>query len=193
MREITPLLRIFHWLIAIGMVIMLVTVIMRKTWFDKNEVGTLIYDSVSKVLIEEGQPESVAKLNKDEFIKLAKNIRQPMWNWHIYTGYVLIGVYALRIFLLIGGKLEAINPLKQTNLKDKLQAFTYLIFYLLSTISLITGFLIVNGPEAYEHTLEEIHELSLYYLIPYIFLHFSGLIIAERSDRKGIAGKMISG
>ncbi len=41
--------------------------------------------------------------------------------------------------------------------------------------------------------MEEIHVLSIYYLIAYIFIHLGGVLIAEFTNEQGIISKMISG
>ena len=60
-------------------------------------------------------------------------------------------------------------------------------------ITLITGFLIVNGPADYKDSLESVHVQSLYYVILFIVLHMIGIVVAEVSDEKGIVSKMIHG
>jgi Ni,Fe-hydrogenase I cytochrome b subunit len=42
-------------------------------------------------------------------------------------------------------------------------------------------------------TMEFIHELSMFYVIPFIFIHFAGIFISEQTDGKGVASKMIAG
>jgi Ni,Fe-hydrogenase I cytochrome b subunit len=61
------------------------------------------------------------------------------------------------------------------------------------SISLITGFLIVNGPQEYKNGLESIHVQSLYYVILFIILHMIGIVLSEFSNEKGIVSKMIHG
>ena len=41
--------------------------------------------------------------------------------------------------------------------------------------------------------MEEIHELSIYYLLAFIVIHFSGVLMAELGNQKGIISRVISG
>ena len=60
-------------------------------------------------------------------------------------------------------------------------------------VSLVTGLLIEHGQKELKKPLEEIHELSIYYLLAYIVIHFTGVLIAEFTNDKGIISKIISG
>jgi Ni,Fe-hydrogenase I cytochrome b subunit len=53
--------------------------------------------------------------------------------------------------------------------------------------------LIVNGPESIKESVEDIHVLSIYYLITYLILHFGGVIMAEFTNQQGIISRMVSG
>src|SRR5690606_22813057 len=108
----------------------------------------------------------------EQSIKLAKMIRKPMWEWHIYIGYVLVGLYAVRLFLPFFGQMKFANPQKKDlALKTKFQYWSYLVFYVCTGISLITGLVIEFGPKEWKQQTEEIHELSIYYLLAFIFIH----------------------
>jgi cytochrome b561 len=86
------------------------------------------------------------------------------------------------------------NPFLKTNtLKQKIQGWSYIIFYSLLVISLITGFFIVNGPKEYKDLLETVHVQSIYYVVLFIIMHISGLVLSEFSNEKGIVSKMIHG
>jgi cytochrome b len=49
------------------------------------------------------------------------------------------------------------------------------------------------GPESQEELMEEIHVLSLYYLLTYIVLHIVGVIMAEFTSDHGIVSRIIGG
>ena len=132
-------------------------------------------------------------LTQDQLLKIAKQIRKPMWDWHVYTGYVLIGLYAIRLALPFFGEMKFSNPFKAASLKQKIQYWSYILFYIFVGASLITGFLIVNGPQEWKKSLESVHTLGLYYLLPFIFIHFTGLFLAEKGENKGIVSRMIRG
>jgi len=59
--------------------------------------------------------------------------------------------------------------------------------------SLVTGLIIEFSPKAFKKSMEEIHELGVYYLVGFIVLHWSGVLIAEFTDQKGIISRIVIG
>jgi len=183
--QYTTLYRIVHWLIAIGFLFLLITIFLRLTWLNKNNVAEVINDYLLSLNIE---------LSKEQLIVLAKKIRQPMWNWHIYIGYFLTAMFSFRFVMPLFNKLSFQNPFnKGLSIKEKFQKGTYLVFYVCVSISLVTGLIIELGPGTIKKTMESIHVLSLYYLIPFVILHFGGVLMAEFTVQKGIISDIISG
>jgi cytochrome b561 len=177
--------RIMHWAIAISMLLLLITIFLRLTWMNKNHVADIIQNYLST---------TDQTLSRDQAIILAKKIRKPMWDWHIYIGYVLVGLYSIRLLLPFFGQMQFSNPLKkELTVKAKFQYWVYLIFYACVAISLITGLIIEFGSENLKKPMEEIHVLSIYYLLAFIFLHLGGVILAELTTEQGIISKIVSG
>lgn len=117
-----------------------------------------------------------------------------MWDWHIYLGYVLTGLYCIRLAVPFFGEMKFSSPFKVgLDLKTKFQFWVYLVFYACTAVSLITGLIIEFGPKEYKKPMEEIHELSLYYLLGFMILHFGGILIAELTSDKGLVSRIISG
>jgi len=184
-RNYSKTFRILHWAIALCMLFMLLTIFLRLNWMNKIHVSEIIQDYLST---------TDQTLTEEQSIKLAKLIRKPMWEWHIYIGYVLVGLYLIRMIVPFFGKMKFTNPLqKGLNVKTKFQYWTYIIFYFCVSISLITGLIIELGPKNLKEPMEEIHELSIYYLLGFILIHFGGVLLAELSSNKGIISKIISG
>ena len=130
----TTVYRIIHWAIAISFLLLLLTIFLRLTWMNKHNIAAILQDYI----IGTGQT-----LSEDQLIVLAKKIRQPMWDWHIYIGYVLVGLFSLRFILPAFGHMKIQNPLsKDLTAKMKVQKWTYLIFYISVIVSLTTGLII---------------------------------------------------
>ncbi len=185
-RNYSKVYRILHWLIAFSFILLLLTIFLRKTWMEKNHVAEII----QTFLADKGY----TALPEDDAILLAKKIRKPMWDWHIYLGYVLTGLYCIRLAVPFFGEMKFSSPFKAgLDIKTKFQFWVYLVFYVCTAISLITGLIIEFGPKAYKKPIEEIHELSLYYLLGFMILHFSGILIAELTSDKGLVSRIISG
>jgi len=177
--------RIIHWTIAISFLLLLVTIFLRLTWMNKYHVAGIIQEYLK------GTDQT---LSQDQLIVLAKQIRKPMWDWHIYLGYVLTGLFSIRFILPLFGELKFQSPFTTgLTAKQKMQKWSYLIFYVCVIISLITGLLIEWGPKDWKKPLEEVHVLGIYYLVAFIVVHISGIIIAELTDQKGIVSRIING
>lgn len=185
-RNYSKVYRILHWLIALTFILLLLTIFLRKTWMEKNHVAGIIQD----FLADNGH----AALSQDDAILLAKKIRKPMWNWHIYIGYVLTGLYCIRLAVPFFGEMKFSSPFKaELDSKTKFQFWVYLVFYVCTAISLITGLFIEFGPKNLKDPMEEIHVLSLYYLLGFMVLHFGGVLLAECTTQKGLISRIISG
>jgi cytochrome b561 len=86
------------------------------------------------------------------------------------------------------------NPLvKNLSIKEKFQKWTYIIFYLCVVISLVTGLIIEFGSKELKKPMEEIHVLSIYYLVGFIIIHVAGVFVAEFTNQKGIISRIVSG
>ena len=177
--------RIIHWAIAVSFLLLLITIFLRLTWMNKYNVAAIIQDFLNS---------TDQNLTQDQLIVLAKEIRQPMWDWHIYLGYVLVGLFSIRFILPAFGQMKIQNPFrKNLSIKLKFQKWTYIIFYVCVIVSLTTGLIIELGPKEFKKPMEEIHALGIYYLIAFIAIHLAGVLIAEFTDHKGIISRIVSG
>lgn len=176
--------RLLHWAIAFCILFMLFTVFLRMNWMDKHVMG----DIIGKKIGDLGVP-----ISNDDAVSVAKGIRGNMWTWHVYIGYVLIGLFTLRMILFSVTKGTLKNEKETDRFKNKLRIWVYRIFYLLLAGILTTGVLIVKGPDSIHKTMEEVHELALYIVLIFVFLHFCGFIIAECTNQKGVISAMING
>ena len=184
-RDYSKVYRIIHWAIAASFLFLLFTIFLRLTWMNKYNMAAIISDYLST---------TDQILTQEQIIVLAKKIRKPMWDWHIYAGYVLTGLFVIRLILPAFGEMKFQNPLvKNLSLKMKIQKWTYIIFYICIAVSLVTGLLIVWGPKEYKSQLEDIHVLGIYYLLAFIALHIGGVMMAEFTDQKGIVSRIVSG
>ncbi len=174
-----------HWAIAINLILLLCTIFLRLTWLNKEHVADIIQQYLTSNDIS---------LSRDQLIVLAKKIRKPMWDWHIYLGYSMLGLYTIRMTLSFFGIMQISNPRKKgLESKTRFQYWVYIIFYLFLATSLITGLFIEWGPKSWKSSIESIHELSIYYLIAFIIIHLTGVLWAEFTDRRGIISRIISG
>lgn len=183
-RNYNTWFRLTHWLLALGIVVISLTIFLRLNLMKKDVMSTILQTELAKIDIV---------IEKDASIKIAKKIRNEMWQWHVYAGYFLVFVFLLRLLMASIGKMIFLNPFQDgLTMKQKFQAWVYLSFYFLMFVSLLTGLLIEFGPDDLHETMETIHKLSLYYLISFIVLHFGGLWIAEKVEKQSLVSKMIA-
>lgn len=184
-RNYSTIYRLMHWAIAICMILVLFTIFLRLTWMNKENVADIIQNYLSA---------NDNSLSRDQMIVLAKQIRKPMWDWHIYLGYVITGLFFIRLILPFFGEMKFSNPFsKLLTTKEKVQYWIYLIFVGCFGVSLITGLVIELGPQTLKNSMEEIHVLSIYYLVAFLILHLGGVLMAEFSSQKGIISRIVSG
>ena len=177
--------RILHWAIAVTFLLLLITIFLRMTWMNKYNMADIIQTYLS------GTDQS---LSREQLIDLAKQIRKPMWNWHAYLGYVLVGLFSLRFLLPFFGTMKIQNPLaKNLSTKQIFQKWAYIIFYVCVVISLVSGLIIELGPKDFKEPMEEIHVLGIYYLIAFIAIHLGGVMMAEFTSDKGIISRIVRG
>lgn len=177
--------RIIHWTIAITFLLLLVTIFLRLTWMNKYNMADIIQTYLAS---------TDQSLSRDQLIVLAKQIRAPMWDWHIYLGYVLVGLFSLRFILPFFGTMKFQNPLvKNLSFKQQFQKWTYIIFYVCVVVSLVTGLIIELGPKDLKKPMEEIHVLGIYYLLAFIALHIGGVVMAEFTNQSGIISRIVRG
>lgn len=181
----SKLYRIIHWSIAVSFLLLLLTIFLRLTWLNKFNIAAIIKDFLNG---------TNQMLSQEQLIVLAKKIRQPMWDWHIYIGYVLVGLFSIRFTLPALRHMKFQNPFSRNlSVKEKFQKWTYIIFYVCVIISLVTGLIIELGPKVLKKPMEEIHILGIYYLVAFIVIHLAGVFIAEFTVQKGIISRIVSG
>ena len=187
-KSFTRANRILHWLIASTFLFILLTVFLRMYWLNRDDTADIILATLTPMDVH---------LSRDQAVKIGKAIRAPMWDWHIYAGYFLIGLYIIRLVVMkVQGALFANPFIKNLSSKERFKSAVYLSFYLLLGVTLISGGFIELGDRQWKtsrNVMKTIHVLSLYFALAFITLHFVGLVLAELTSEKGIVSKMIHG
>ncbi|MFZ1806311.1 MAG: cytochrome b/b6 domain-containing protein [Cyclobacteriaceae bacterium] len=124
--------RVIHWAIAVSFLLLLITIFLRLTWMNKDNMAEIIQVYLGN--------ETDLTLSQEQLIVLAKRIREPMWDWHVYIGYVLVGLFSIRFSVPLLGRMKIQNPFSQAlSNKEKFQKWTYVIFYAFVIVSLTNG------------------------------------------------------
>jgi cytochrome b561 len=183
-KKFTIVHRVLHWLIALSMPVLFITGFLRMFWMNKKNTISIIESKTAST-----------PLSKDTMSDIATAIRNPMWEWHEIFANVMIFAFVVRILYMIFKGIRFPNPFKNTlPLKERLQGFTYIYFYVFVFISAFTGICIEKGFfDSYHETIETVHKWGLYWFPIFIVLHILGIVIAENSTKKGITSKMIGG
>lgn len=183
-KRFTLASRLIHWAIAFTFLYLLLTVLLRMGWMNKNNMGSII---------QEGLGDEGVTIDKDIAGTIGKKVRRPMWNTHIIAGYVLTGLFIVRCIITYVQGQAFPSPFKAVSGYNKFKAWVYVVFYILVAASLGTGLLIEFGPESIHEISEDIHKLSLYYMVTFIAVHLIGVIVADGTNDRGIISKIISG
>ncbi len=180
--------RIWHWLFALTFLFLSMTVLIRETVMDKEQASIVIMDNLSL---------SDVNISKEDAVDMAKELRRPLWKWHILVGYGFAFLVLARyiLFATRSGKQNYQNCDKLSTHK-KMVSGIYLLVYVLATVLALSGLSIkFNGEldlsEEMIHTVKEIHEISFYVMLALILSHIAGVIIAENRDEKGIISNMV--
>ncbi len=154
-------------------------------WMNKDGVGEIIRQQLDK---------SGTQISTKDAGLIGKAVRLPMWKWHYVAGYVMIGLYLIRLLITITQGVAYQHPFRKgLSAKVKLKGWTYIVFYVLLAGSLFTGIMSLYGPKSWHHDMSAVHIKSLYYVATFIILHIGGVLIADAGAERGIISKIISG
>ena len=82
--------------------------------------------------------------------------------------------------------------------KNLFSLLTYLAFYLMLTVIVLTGLGLTyhhdfEWLDRIEHELEEIHNVTMYCILAFFAVHVVGIVWAELTSDKGVVSRMIGG
>lgn len=196
-------LRIWHWLTFIMISIQIFTVMVGETFLDWQHSSFVINAAASR---------KGATLTHEQNSEIVMSLRDTIWKWHTYFGYIIIGLFVFRILLEFFQPKEerftvkfkkGLNATRNSddpkNAKHYLLVkFIYAIFYILMAAIVGTGLWLAlnnNNPSAREMfgEVRELHETCYHILLGFLFLHFGGVILNEFGKNKGLISGIING
>lgn len=204
-KKYQPLsLRIWHWLNALVIVGLLLTVLLRKTLLSWRSNSALIQEKLS---------EAGATITPELAREIAVAIRNPLWDWHIYLGYALAGLLLGRILVAVfvekkGIDLQSIKnivQIRKISISERKEALHYsfvktgyAVFYLVTLLMVISGFVLnfksnLSLSNDFAGAIKEIHELTMWFFVVFALGHILGVVLAENSKDKGLVSDMING
>ena len=198
-------LRFWHWANFIVITGSLLTVLLNRTVTGGRSTRPFFKETLEK---------AGAKITDDQAKQLAHDFSDKIWDIHTDFGYFLAGLFLFRIlleFFQIADQ-KLIRKLKAAyshfkTVKEQRQAalhtlsvnITYLVFYILLLIMVVTGLFLAfeDAMEPYKairHSVKEVHGFVMYLILAFTTAHLIGVFLAEhRKDGKGIVSDMING
>ncbi|MNK15837.1 hypothetical protein D3C87_339880 [compost metagenome] len=204
-RKYQPLgLRIWHWLNALAIFALLGTVLLRKTFLSWRSNAALIQNRIQ---------EAGGSVSTEVAANIAKELRDLMWEWHVYIGFALgaLLIYRLGVGLWTERKCPGVSALKSAFAfkkaapEDKNAALHetfvktgYALFYLVALFMVVSGVLMyfeetLSLSKGFKGLLKETHELLMWFFIIFITGHVIGVVVAENRNDKGLVSDMIHG
>jgi cytochrome b561 len=180
-------LRFWHWLNAFVVTLLLMTVILRKTFLSSRKMTTILSEKLGK---------AVSGLTPETLKAATGAIRDQMWDWHYRLGFVLAGLFLFRV-IFVKKPLFMIKDGWRAGTHAGLIKTTYAAFYAATAFMAASGlFMYFSGDlhvsEALVDEVQEIHEWFQWFFFGFGFLHLAGVIRAELTGESGIVSRMIS-
>lgn len=180
--------RLWHWLNAIVIFVMLGTVFLRETFLSKKANAELLMTKLSEM----GNDITI-----EDATVLAKAIRENMWQWHIIFGYALAFLVLYRIILIFidKSKRESFGSL---TLHKKAVRALYCFFYGAIVFMSISGLTMhfhetIGITKEIVEQLKEMHEAVYTLILVFVPLHIAGVVIADVKEENGLISTMING
>lgn len=189
-KQFTPLYRVWHWIMALSVIGLLATVLLRKTFLSWRTNSEII---MSK--FQEAGVEVTTELAK----ATAKAIRSGMWEWHYIFGLFLAISILIRIYMMVTKQAEMpLTKLIKAPKEQKLQYTVYLFLcFFVMMMTLSGGFLYYHEALGFSkdsiHWVKEAHELMMWGIVIFVSLHLAGVLKHEFETKEPIVSKMIHG
>ncbi|RAK63864.1 cytochrome b/b6 domain-containing protein [Hymenobacter edaphi] len=197
-------LRLWHWGNAAVIAGLLSTILFLRVIINMRGLRPKIQEVAS----QGGTP-----LGEEQLRGIGRLVSHRIWDWHIYLGVTLAVLLGWRLVAELAAPVRQRFAHRLRRSKEHQQAapaesfrlrhsvlvkYSYLVFYLLLTVMVATGLLLVYADDVaalhrIEHTVKEIHNVNMYLLLAFIVLHLGGVVWAELNKDRNITSDMIHG
>jgi len=198
-------LRVWHWGNALLVTGQLLTILF------------LMVIVKPKALVPEFQQalgKSGGTLSPDQGRAIAHVISERIWDWHIAIGLALAAFWAFWLVQQLTAPAERrfaarlaatiryyrlAPPAEHADARHTLLAkLTYVAFYLFISVMVITGLALTWADDvawlhSIEHTVKEVHNVTMYLIIAFVVVHVVGVVWAELTKDNGLISRMVSG
>ena len=180
MREFSPSFRIWHWLQALVIIGLFITVLLRESVMDKQHVGKIVQEQLVTI---------GTIISDEQAVVIGKAVRSPMWDWHNYFGFAITALLVFR-FIMIAKNGFGLDNNPKMQIVYKLYKAVYVMLLVMSISGLSLYFKLAGEMK---ETVEGVHFYVGWAIFAFVVVHVIGVIHAERTDQKGIISRMIGG
>ncbi|GGG51905.1 cytochrome b/b6 domain-containing protein [Hymenobacter glacieicola] len=197
-------LRLWHWANTAVVSGLLLTILFLFVIVKMKTVGP----EFQKVLATEG-----VTFSREQVRGLTRIVSHRIWDWHIGLGVALTALLALRVVVEVaqkGGQRFSVKlavarrifrqrgPDLQDSRHSLLVKYSYLAYYLMLVVMVATGLVLLYADDVealhqIEHTVEEVHNFTMYLVLAFTAAHLLGVVYAELTKNRGIVSDMIHG
>ena len=188
--KFTLLYRIWHWTMALSVIGLLFTVLLRKTFLSYKTNALIIQEQLASINLD---------ISVESAKIVAKAIRAPMWEWHYIFALFLAISILVRIYMLVTKK--GIMPLIALIRAPKEEKPKFTVYLFLCAMLM---FMTLSGGVLYFHEslglikadiawVKDLHEYMMYAVLTLVILHLGGVFRHEITTKEGIVSKMIHG
>ncbi len=198
-------LRFWHWGNSLLISLQLITILFQRVIVDARSAVPEFQETMAK--------ENIA-LSEKQAKSLTHILSERIWEWHIYFGWALVALFVLRVATELRGPsdmrfsarlLEVARRYRLAPAADKGAAGkvlfakgTYALFYVLSTIMVVTGLLLIYRNDtdflrSIKHVVEEVHNFTMYLIMGFFGVHLVAVVWAEMTKEHGIISRMVGG
>jgi Ni/Fe-hydrogenase 1 B-type cytochrome subunit len=197
-------LRIWHWLTFLLISGSIITVLINSTLLAPRENIKMVQEQLSK---------NGLTATDDQAFAVSHEYEDKMWEVHKYLGFGLVFLLLSRVVIeftqteeervrsryrraqaMAKGKNEKSAEYKHYLRVRQIYAFFFLLLFLMS----LTGLGMAFGRDLgisreLLGVLKNVHEIVQYLMYAFVFVHLSGVILAENGKLKGMVSGMING
>jgi len=188
-------IRLWHWLNALVIAGLLVTVLLRDTLFNAGNNAKVIRDKL------EG---AGATVTVEQARAGARVLGQNLWAWHVYFGYALAALVVVRGVVFLVDR-RAPEPAVEASVAEARKTLHYRLvkglhksFYAALVVVALTG-LELAFKDAFglgkpiQQLVHGVHENLMWFVIAFIILHVGGVVRSEQREDAGIVSEMLHG
>lgn len=198
-------LRVWHWANWPLISWQLLTILFLKVILNLRSAGP----EFQRVLGKEG-----ITLSQQQARSLTHIIAERVWDFHVYAGLALAAFWLFRVALELRGparqrfttrliatarRYRLAPAAEHADARHALFAkTTYALFYLFLTVIVVTGLALTWADDVaflggIEHTVKEIHNVTMYLILGFFAVHLVGVVWAELTKDHGLISRMIGG